>query len=244
MAGSSGSVGSSTGRTIRPDRLAGAPLADDGPRLVTSEEEPMRGAVRFAGLLTLLLSIPPAPAQEVVHLGVFLGGAGTVAGDGVGSPGLAWGLAGQYRPGAVSVVAVELRIGSRSYASTEWGGPQYRDFDHDQVPVSIGAKLFLAPRSRHPVYLSVGGTAAPGRTTVTQHFRPFPQPVPDQVTEESGVAFGGFAGAGVDLRVSERLVLVLDLRLEYQAGAESGDPHAAFLGGTAALAYRFPAAAP
>lgn len=199
----------------------------------------MRSAVPFAGLLLVLVAAPCARAQLEIGVGPFGGNAGIIAGDGVDSPGFVWGLAGQIRSGKASVVAAELRIGFRSYESTEGGGPQYRDFDHDQVTLSLGVKLFLAPRSRHLVFLSVGAVASPGTTTVTQHFRPYPPPVPDEVTEESGVSFGGFAGAGIDLRVSDRIVVVLDVRFEYEAGAVSGDPAAGFLNGTAAIAYRF-----
>ncbi|KAA0253554.1 hypothetical protein FBQ97_21805 [Acidobacteria bacterium ACD] len=200
----------------------------------------MRRVLPLAVLLWGLSAAPVARAQDEIDAGAFVGGAGTVAGDGIDSPGLSFGLAGQYRPGA-SVVAPELRVGFRSYESTEGGGPQYRDFDHDQVVLSFGVRLFVAPRSRHSLFFSIGGIAAPGRTTVTQHFRPFPHPIPDEVTEESGVALGGYAGAGLDLRVSDRVLVVLDVRFEYQAGVESGDPDAGFLGGTVAVAYRFPA---
>lgn len=199
----------------------------------------MRRALPVAGFLLGLLAAAGAGAQPETTLGAFVGGAAVVAGDGVSSPGLVRGVAAQHRFSTGSALALELRVGFRSYESTEGGGPQYRDFDHEQVPVSLGLKVFLTPRARHPLFVSVGVVVAPGRTTVTQHFRPFPRPVPDEVTEESAVAFGGFAGVGVDLAVSARLAVVGDGRFEYQAGASDGDPDAGFVAGTVAVAYRF-----
>jgi hypothetical protein len=191
----------------------------------------------FSLAATLVLSGSSLAADDVM-VGAWGGAEAVITSEnGADSAAFAWGGLFQYR--ASPSVAVELRIGTRTYDTIVGGGPSSTDFSYRQVPIAIGVKVLAASRSPSSFTFGGGLVLAPTRATKTEFFRPFPHPVQPRVSETTALALGGYLALGGDLWLGKGLVLIIDGRLVYQTAPASGDSGVVIPIGSVGLAYRF-----
>jgi hypothetical protein len=177
-------------------------------------------------------------AADDVLVGAWGGAEAVITSEnGTDSAVFAWGALGQYR--VSPSMAVELRIGYRTYDAVVGAGPSSTEFSYRQLPIAIGARIFAAPRGPSSFTFGGGLVLAPTRATKTEFFRPSPHPVQPRVTETTGLAVGGYLALGGDVQLGRGLVLILDGRLAYQSAPASGDSGVVVPIGSVGLAYRF-----